>query len=324
MGLRGSDEEGAPESGAAGSQAGGGEERVPERPTAAEVGPEGLARPPVRPVEIRPPSASREALRVAQAAGVVVCATWLYLANTVGPPSAGREGQEIGGGQTAPGGTAPAPGETGRLAAAQVSSATRQGGPGSALGTVGEGSGPASDRNLMPFQRLFRSLGPHEQRMFRELQEGLLEAENVRAGTGRWPEAAELAARGVPPFAAGPVAPIAAKERYAWSRRQEGPLVNYLGVAAGGSLPSFLLLIQEPDPPDPPDQSMPSDPAAGRAAFAAAGGDEQHHRLPDGRILHVSTWMRAGSLPRAASVIAIPYASGWTQLLAGASSPVPR
>jgi hypothetical protein len=207
------------------------------------------------------------------------------------------------------------------MGAREVSASTGKGGPGSARGAAGESSGPAlGERDLMPFQRLFRSLGPHEQLMFRELQEGLLEAENVRAGSGRWPEAAELAARGVPPFAAGPAAGIGAMDRYAWSRRQEGPVVNYLGVAAGGSQPAFLLLIQEPDPPDP---SVPSDPAAGRAA-AASGGDEQHHRLPDGRILHVSTWMRAGSPPRAASVIAVPYASGWTQLLAGASPPAPR
>src|SRR5436190_21039908 len=48
----------------------------------------------------------------------------------------------------------------------------------------------ASD--LLPFQRLVGDAPGTDQRTFRELQEGLLEAERIRAATGRWPEAAVL------------------------------------------------------------------------------------------------------------------------------------
>ena len=50
-------------------------------------------------------------------------------------------------------------------------------------------------KHLLPFQALIQDRPPLEQRMFRELQEGLLEAESMRASTGTWPSAASLAAR---------------------------------------------------------------------------------------------------------------------------------
>ena len=54
---------------------------------------------------------------------------------------------------------------------------------------------------LLPYQKLIRDASPSEQRVFRELQEGLLEAERMRAQTGRWPDVAALEAEGIPPFA---------------------------------------------------------------------------------------------------------------------------
>ena len=202
----------------------------------------------------------------------------------------------------------------------------------------------------MPYQRLFRGLGGEDQRLFRELQEGLLEAENVRSSTRRWPAPGTLAGRGVPPFA--DAAGRGGRRFYRWQLRQEGPIVNYLGVPADRRDPAFLLLVQEPDPGAPAQGLPPGGPAGGagpdQGPGAIAGGagaagadaaqatDEVHHRLADGTLLHVSVWLRqapaaaagagaAGPSARAddpgrdPGVIAVPYARGWTQLLVGAT-----
>ena len=154
-----------------------------------------------------------------------------------------------------------------------------------------------------PFQKLFPELDPRGQRMFRALHEGLLEAENIRSATGAWPAPAALAQRGIPPI---PPPPLAGREKYVWSFRHEGILVNYLGRPAAPRLPAFLLLIQEPTPGAAPD-STPS--------------DEQHHRLANGDVLHVSVWMHADGAKLADGLLGLPQTSGWTQLLAGSSPP---
>jgi len=61
-----------------------------------------------------------------------------------------------------------------------------------------------STMGLLPYQQLIQEASGGEQRIFRELQEGLLEAERMRAATGDWPDVAALAAEGVPPFAPDP------------------------------------------------------------------------------------------------------------------------
>ena len=218
---------------------------------------------PVRRVEIRPPSARAETLNVLRVAALIVLAAWIYLAAETAPPAAGSAGMAGGG---------------------DIAGASRAG------------------RDLMPYQRLFPALSGGEQRMFRELQEGLLEAENGRAATRRWPSPAELAAQGVPPFAAASPA-----GGYTWTLRQDGLTVNYVGVSAAPRAPAFLLLVQEPDPLAPADAGAP-----------ASGNDEMHHRLPDGAILHVSIWMRpAGGTVFPGGVLATPYDRGWLQLLVG-------
>jgi hypothetical protein len=237
-------------------------------------------------VEIRPPSARAETWNVLRAGALIVLATWIYIADTAG-------------------GASPS------AAAGAATSAA---------------AGRAAARDLMPYQRLFPSLDGAQQLMFRELREGLLEAENLRSATRRWPPPAALAGRGIPPFAD---VPASRRHTYRWELRQEGLYVNYLGVPADARAPAFLLLVQEPDP------RAPADPAA---PPPGAPDDEVHHRLADGTVLHVSIWMRAGGrfgapaapgLPvaapvaagaaaaPAAAVIMVPYAEGWTQLLAG-------
>src|SRR5579863_4854269 len=217
----------------------------------------------------------------------------------------------------------------------------RRGGSGS------RGCGAGEARDLMPYQRLFRTLGGEDQRLFRELQEGLIEAENARSAARSWPAPAALAAQGIPPFADVPAR--GGRRRYRWELRQEGLIVNYLGVPADRRDPAFLLLVQEPDPQvpaaggaSPAGGGMPASGAAAGSgtSLAAQATDEIHHRLADGPLLHVSTWMReppAGGPGGAASgagtalgarggiaaggdrqVIAEPYARGWIQLLVGA------
>jgi len=152
-------------------------------------------------------------------------------------------------------------------------------------------------KHLLPFQALIQDRPPLEQRMFRELQEGLLEAESMRASTGAWPSAASLAADGIPPFAVDPTRKVG---RYDWSLTSHGAFVNYLGLPQQPGAPAWLVLVQEPEPGAPPDP---------------AREDEEHHRLLNGEMLHVSTWVRAD--PRVTSgTIRAPQAEGWMQLYA--------
>src|SRR5262245_36791577 len=105
-------------------------------------------------------------------------------------------------------------------------------------------AGRAAGADLMPFQRLFASVDPGLQRAYRELQEGLIEAENARAETRAWPAPAALAEQGVPPFAPDPTR----KERYAWSLTRDGLNVSYRGIPERDGAPELLAWIQEPVP----------------------------------------------------------------------------
>jgi hypothetical protein len=173
------------------------------------------------------------------------------------------------------------------------------------------GGGAADKRNLLPFQALVQDRPPLDQRMFRELQEGLLEAERRRADRGAWPEASSLAADGIPPFA---VDPTAKGGRYDWRLMVNGTLVNYLGVPQRSDAPAWLLLVQEPEPGAPPDP---------------AREDEEHHKLITGVMLHVSTWVRTDARV-SGRILRTPQADGWTQLyavnpsLAPPPAPAPR
>jgi hypothetical protein len=152
-------------------------------------------------------------------------------------------------------------------------------------------------RHLLPFQALVQDRPPAEQRMFRELQEGLLEAETRRAERGTWPAVPSLAADGIPPFA---LDPTAKGGRYDWRLIAGGTFVNYLGLPQRPGAPAWLVLVQEPEPCAPPDP---------------AREDEEHHRLITGDMLHVSTWLRRDAAV-ASRIIRAPQAEGWTQLYA--------
>jgi Family of unknown function (DUF6162) len=152
-------------------------------------------------------------------------------------------------------------------------------------------------RDLLPFQMLFRDAPPPVQRMYRDMQEGLLEAEHRRAATKRWPAVATLAAEGIPPFAV-------TRPPYRWGFAQDGVFVNYVGVPERDG-PAFLALVQEPDPD---------------AIDIAPAGlvDEFHHRLSDGTLLHASIWFRAAAADVPADrPLTQPAAAGWTEVLVG-------
>jgi hypothetical protein len=152
---------------------------------------------------------------------------------------------------------------------------------------------------LLPYQVLFKDQPSLDQRVFRHLGEGLLEAENLRASEGRWPSAARLSELGVPPFSVDPIDPDA----YRWESAI-GPLsACYFGVPKASGRKSFLLLVQEPGE------------RARSLREAMALLDEVHHALPDGELIHISTWTRAE--PTRVDVIERPAEQGWTQILVG-------
>jgi hypothetical protein len=164
--------------------------------------------------------------------------------------------------------------------------------------------GGTAQRNLLPFQALIQSRTSVEQRMFRELQEGLLEAEARRSTTGAWPAVSTLATDGIPPFAADPTAKGG---RYTWQLAHAGTSVTYLGIPNQPGMPAWLLLALEPEPGAPPDPAKP---------------DEEHHRLIDGTMLHVSTWIHPDGNRVGTTVGRLPQANGWTQLYAVGPQPL--
>src|SRR6185295_14957108 len=85
---------------------------------------------------------------------------------------------------------------------------------------------------------------------------------------------------------------------------QQGLQIEYLGAPGAAGETAYLLQITEPDPQAPP--------------HAATPVDEEHHRLPDGTLLHVATWLRRGGVAQAPA--GVPAAAGWTQIVVGRDS----
>jgi hypothetical protein len=162
---------------------------------------------------------------------------------------------------------------------------------------------PSSTVDLLPYQKLISEAAPVEQRTFRELQEGLLEAERIRATSGRWPDVAALAAEGIPPFAADPTRKGSS---YKWTSVRQDWATNYIGVPSEPSAPAWVLVILEPAPGEPRDP---------------APNDETHHRLPDGTTLHVTIWSIPDKNRRSGfAALRLPQNEGWTQWMVGGTS----
>lgn len=175
---------------------------------------------------------------------------------------------------------------------------------------VARGPCGASDRSpqagLLAHQKRFRDLAPGEQRIFRELQEGIAEAEGSRSSVGRWPIIEELASTGVPPFVPAP----RDRDRWSWEFRESNEGANYLGLPRSPTDSAWLVLLQE----------------SGERVKVELGEkielDEFHRQLSDGTLIHVSTWMRTGPpKERSEEVIARPETAGWTQIVIGPEEP---
>ena len=96
--------------------------------------------------------------------------------------------------------------------------------------------------------------------------------------------------------------------RYTWQAAAKRALRQLSGHSRQADAPAWLLLAQEPDP------SLPTEPYQ---------NDEEHARLVDGTLLHVSIWQHANGGRVPASVMRVPQAEGWTQIFAVGPSATP-
>ena len=175
-------------------------------------------------------------------------------------------------------------------------------GPAFSGSSITQSSNRQSVNNLLPYQKLISDAQPAEQRTFRELREGLLEAERIRASSGKWPDVDSLAREGIPPFATDPTRKGPA---YKWTSVRQDWITNYVGVPSDSSAPAWALVVLEPAPGEPPDP---------------APNDETHHRLPDGTTLHVTMWTIPERDRRSGfSALRLPQNEGWTQWMIGGS-----
>jgi hypothetical protein len=166
---------------------------------------------------------------------------------------------------------------------------------------AGGGAAASSAPAPSPFERRFQDLAPADQRIFRGVQEGIVEAERARSSSGRWPSAAELGRAGVPPFAPDPID----RARYAWQSVHTGVKTDYIGVPAEGSgRECFFVIIVEPDPGTPDDPLMRE--------------DEIHHRLGGGTMIHVTVWMGPPLVDTREAFSLVPVERGYRQVLAAA------
>jgi hypothetical protein len=155
---------------------------------------------------------------------------------------------------------------------------------------------------LLPFQMLARDLVTADQAVFESLKQALLAAEELRSVNQRWPEPSAL--KDLPAADSG----SAGGSPYTWRLQSQGVITHYLGVpSADASAPGWMIAIKEPEP------GVPTD---------TAPNDEEHHRLPDGTVLHVSIWTHRFGGQLDPAFIAQPEAGGWTQVLVAPLNPL--
>jgi zinc transport system substrate-binding protein len=164
----------------------------------------------------------------------------------------------------------------------------------------------AGEIPLLPYQQKFVDLPSPLQRDYRELREGYEEAARARAKAGAWPEPEKLAADGVPPFA---IDGVEGRLRE-WRVVRDGRVALYFGVARAEekARPNLLLRVIE------------SAPADFESRDPNTRIDEEHRRLADGTLVHVTTWYRDPAAgPVAVDGSLRPEMSGWTQMVGRAA-----
>src|SRR5262245_19271004 len=169
---------------------------------------------------------------------------------------------------------------------------------------VGANDSGDSQRNLLPYQVLARTLPVADHSVYRSIRSAVPAIEALRAQTSQWPDAGVLAQK-----IDESLRPADAEPRIAqrWSQFRQGPIVSYVGVPDDPASPAWILEIQEPEPGALPDP---------------APNDEEHHRLPDGTVLHIYVWMHCygGQVP--ARFVPQPQNDGWMEVFTVPPNPV--
>lgn len=158
----------------------------------------------------------------------------------------------------------------------------------------------SNQRDLLPYQALVHTLPERDQRMYFTIREGLLAAESDRARLAHWPEPSMLVDHDVAPFS---------DPGFRWNAFRQGVTINYVATPHDPAVPAWLLVIQEPEPNAPPDP---------------APLDDEHHRLPDGTLLHIYVWTHQYGGRIAPRFIPQPQADGWTGIFGRAPNPLVR
>lgn len=164
------------------------------------------------------------------------------------------------------------------------------------LGRPDPAKDAAATASDSPFDVRFQDLDGPDQRIFRLIQEGVVEAEAQRSRSKRWPTVEDLARDLIPPFAPDPID----KAGYAWSVRSADGVVNYVGAPSQQGRHTFVVLITEPPP------GTPNDPNA--------TVDEVHHRLSDGTMIHVNIFVGPGLDESVTPVAFLPAEAGWRRV----------
>lgn len=156
-------------------------------------------------------------------------------------------------------------------------------------------SDPAA--SLQADEIAFAKLDADEQRIYRRALEGMQEIEDWKARSGDWPAVADLAKRGIPPFAEDPID----RYEYRWQLVRDNYTINYVGIPKFTDRPTIVIALVTPEPGQ--EERVPV--------------DETHHELNDGTMIHVGVWRgTAREVPAALSQF--PFLDGWRRIAMGA------
>lgn len=158
-------------------------------------------------------------------------------------------------------------------------------------------------QDLLPYQFLARNLPESEQHVFNTIRDAVAPMEAARVEMKRWLDPESLSARGVTVF--NP--PSEGGTSRVWQKFEQGTTVNYLGLPTDQAGSAWLLTITEPEPGSVPDN---------------APTDDEHHRLPDGTVLHIYVWTHRFGSEIKPVFIRQPETQGWIQIFRTPPNPM--